>query len=508
MRRWLGGLLVAALIVIAILPVAQTIVQALVGQDHVLEEFCRAVATPRVLGLFTHSLLIGVGVSLCCLAIGVPVGFLICRTDMYLRRAAQYAALLPLAIPPYIAAIAWIKVLAPQIYGPAGVVGVLSLSYLPFVSLLTVAGLTSFDRSLEEQAELAVGPWKAIGAITLPLIAPFVFAGALFVFVFSVSNYGVPALLRVPTYPIEIFTHYSAFYDHRVASLMALPLLLVTAAAVGLSYAMMRNRRYVSVSGTGQGGGRILPLGRYRGAGSAFAWLVIAVSGLIPLGVLVMASGSALAYWVALKASWAAIVRSLGISAVSAAGCLGLGFGLALLIERARWQGQRLLDVATVLPLAVPATVLGIGLIELWNRPGTSWVYAGMPILVIGMMARFLPFSVRILASSFKQTDRHLEEAAALTGAGGPAIARRILLPLMSPGIVASASICFIFSMAEIDTTLLVMPAGSETLASKIYTLMHYDVGPFTVALCVMLIALSMIPVGILGCLAATGRSR
>ena len=104
---------------------------------------------------------------------------------------------------------------------------VLTLAYFPFVALTTSSGLKSIDRNLEEVSLLSHGRWKTWSRITLPLIAPHIFAGAIFVFILSITDFGVPDILRVKVYPIEVFIQFSAFYNESAATTLSLPLVVV-----------------------------------------------------------------------------------------------------------------------------------------------------------------------------------------------------------------------------------------------------------------------------------------
>ena len=98
----------------------------------------------------------------------------------------------------------------------------LGLAYYPFVTLLTVSGLRSMDRSQEEAALLSRGKWQTLRRVTLPLTTPHILTGAIFVFVFSIMDFGVPDILRVSVYPVEIFVQFSTFYDERAAAILSL----------------------------------------------------------------------------------------------------------------------------------------------------------------------------------------------------------------------------------------------------------------------------------------------
>ncbi|MFA5088579.1 MAG: iron ABC transporter permease [Candidatus Omnitrophota bacterium] len=502
---------------IVILPFAVLLATALIHEPEMIRQLVQIFATERSTQLLRNSLWVGSGATGLAVLIGLPLGFFLARTNIHFRRVAGYLYLLPLLIPAYVAAIVWTSLLGANgsihawlvkyfglaegsllIYGRGGAAWVLGLSYFPFITLLTISGLLGIDRRLEEAARMIVGEWRILKGITLPLIVPFVIAGALFVFVFTVSNYTVPALLRVNTYPIEIFSQFSAFYNHNRAVLTSLPLLGLTGILIAISQWLMRGRCYVTLEGISRRSAR-MDLGRWRGWGSLYVWLIIFLAGVLPLGVLIASSSSMNSYLVAFRSSGRPILTSLWVSGAAASLAVILGFFLAYIIERwpAKWKNH--LDILTLLPLAVPPTVLGIGLIKLWNRPSTEFIYSNFLIVIFALVGCFIPFAVKTLTSSFKQLNINMEEAAILSGAGFGKTIAFIVLPLAKKGLVVSWTICFIFCMGECAATLLVVPAGVELLANKIYTLMHYGVGKLTSALCVILIFCTMIPILFVG---------
>ncbi len=146
----------------------------------------------------------------------------------------------------------------------------------------------------------------------------------------------------------------------------------------------------------------------------------------------------------------------------------------------------------------MPPTILGIGLIKLWNRPETNFIYKTFLVIIFGNIARFSAFAVRIVSSNISSIHRNLEEAAALVGRNSIKKTCKILYPLTKKGLAYGWIICFALSIGELETTLLVTPAGEATLPIRIYTLMHYGVNKLMFSLCVILIAIIFVPVVIM----------
>jgi len=449
----------------------------------------------RQLGLLFNSFVLAGGTTILSIIWGVPFAFLISRTDFCFKKFFQYLYLTPLLIPPYISAISWIDLLGRQnFFHVSGIllsVWILGLSYFPFLTLLTVSGLKSVDRRLEETAQLSHPKIYVLKKITLPLVLPYIVAGAIFVFIFSIGNYAVPALLEVNTYPVEIFTQFSAFYNPQAATAVSAPLVLITLILILFQRYLLKNKTYVTI-GSSSKKPEVFKLGKCKPLALTFLLSVISASVIIPIAVLLVRSGGVLSYKTAFKTGYHELFLSLGLSALGATLIIALGFFVSYIIERSKGKAQAAIDIISLLPFAVPATVLGIGLIRVWNHPFSEFIYGSSAIILFGYIARFSPFSIRAISSNVKQINPNLEESADICGAGWWRRFWRILLPLSKPGLLAGWLIAFVLSLGELGTTLLVIPPGKATLPIKIYNVMHYGASKLVAALSIILILVSL----------------
>jgi iron(III) transport system permease protein len=476
-----------------------------------LAHVTQAIGDTRAMGLLLKSLLIATGASVISLLVGLPLAYLLARTAFWGRGLCRWLYLVPLFIPSHVHALAWLNLIGEKglltrwlmaeaqvplvpIYGAAGTAAILALAYFPFVVLLTLTGLEAMDRRLEEAALLNERPLRVVAKVTLPLCAPYIISGAVFVFLFSLFNYGVPALLGVHTYPVEIFAQFSAFYNDAGAAAGSLPVVLVAVFLLYFQRRYMGARTYVTISSDSRPAAPPL-----QGTGNVWTGilahaLVVSVV-VLPLAALFVQAGPWASYRAAIKTSAEEMCTTAGISAAAATLTLILGYGLSMLIENRHFKAGRWLDLVTFLPFAFPATVVGIGMIVLWNRPLTAAIYGGSLMLIMAYMARFIPFAVRTLTANVKQIHPHLAEAALL---GQPSRLRRavgVYLPLAAKGLCAGWVIVFILCMGELGATLLVIPPGKGTVALKIYTLMHYGAGQVVAALALLWIGVNLIAV-------------
>lgn len=447
----------------------------------------------RQLGLLGNSLLLASGSTVGSLLVGVPLAFLVSRTDLRGRAFFHAAALVPLVIPPYIQALVWVKIArgaggAPwfPVHGTPGGILVFTLSFFPIVTAIVASGLRSLDRSLEEASLLAHGALRTVRGITLPLVAPHVGAGAILVFVLTLVNFEAADILRLKVFPVEIFINFSALYDEGAATVLSLPLVAAALLLIGVQTRFMRGKSYAAPVVNGSGG--LFPLGRHLPWALTFAAVVTLLSTAAPLLVLLHGAGPPGNYLKALAASRAEIAYSLTAAAASALVMTGLAFAVSYALVRDEGPRRQALDFLTQCTFGVPSVVLGIGLIRVWNQPGFAWIHGTSLLLVVGYVAAYCPFVIRIVAARLLQTPREIEESALLATENQWLIVRRILLPMSLPGLAAGFLAGFVLALSNLGTALLVVAPGRATLPIKIYNLMHYGADELVFASSVLLL--------------------
>lgn len=470
-----AGLVLAGL---ALLPLTSLAGELFRGDA--LRHAARALSAPRTWGLFLSSLGIASAVTAVSLAVGVPLGLLLGRSDVPLRRVALWLHAFPLFLPPFLLALGWFHLLprgGPAGSGPAalvlfsapGAVLVLALALSPVVTSLVAVALQAVDPSLEEAAILAAGPWRAATGILIPLVRPAVALGALVVFSLAFSELGVPMFLRVAVYPAMVFSRLGGVdYAPGEAFALALPLCAV---ALGLLAFERRaaGRRSFAALGLRSREVPDLRLGRWRHAATALA-AAAALLPLLPLGALVALAArgggfAGMGQWMG-ASPW----NSLGDSLL--AGTLILA--LAVVVGHAAARGRRGgvgLDALAVLAFVTPASVLGVGLIATWNRPSLQAVYGTSAIVALALAARYGAVGLRTAAVSFSQGSEHWEEAAAVGGARFLRRLGRILVPIHRRGLAAAWLLAVVFCLRDLEAAVLLYPAGREPLTVRIFTL-------------------------------------
>ena len=456
----------------------------------------------RQVNLLINSLAVGLGSTLFCLLIGVPLGVVVSKTDLPCRKAWQFMFLLPALIPPVIQAVTWTTLSTWlksrfhfDIYTIPGCIIVLGICYFPFIVLLTSSGLKSVDSSLEEAALQLGGSIKALFRVSLPLAMPHIMTGAALVFMLCTMNFCVPDMLRVRVYPVEIFVQYSAFYNEHGAMILAVPLFLILMLVLVAVQYLMKGKSFVQI-GTGRGVGYRYVLGMARWPVACLCVVVLSMALLLPVMVLAQETGSIQNFVNAVKMSLNETFYTL-ILAIFSGGLSAIAvIPASYLAQRVRTNGLSFLIIFFhLLPLAIPATAFGLALIGAWNR---SWlnnsVYGSSFMVVLAYTGRYLPYAFAAVVSGMHHVGEELEEVARLYTASEIKIIRRIVLPLLIPSISVGFLITFILSLGELGATLLVLPAGRETLLLKMYNLMHYGAHEQVAALSLFLMA-------VIGCL-------
>jgi iron(III) transport system permease protein len=437
----------------------------------------RLLANRQLWWLLARSLLLSAGVTIAAVVLGVPLGALFARAELPGRLPLFGAHLSIVFLPPFLPALGWFHIFGRQgllgsdvtadaLFSLLGVGCVLTACFVPIVSAFTALGISGVDASLEDAGVLCSSPLQTATRVLVPCAAPVISLAALLVFALAFSELGVPMFASVDVYPTVVFARLGGMnFAPGEAAVFMLPLVLI-AGALAVVERRFAGRRALAVLGGMRTPERALfgfrPL-LLVGA------LLAALFSLTPIAALVATSvldaGSAdLRYWMA-----EAPYNSLASSA--AAAVITLGFAVVLggeLFRRARWGVWS--DALAMLAFLMPASILGIGLIGIWNRPATSWLYGSLGIVVIGFVARYSAVALRTYAAVLVQVPASLDDAARVAGVSY--IGRlALLLRMTSRGAVGTFLITLLFALRDVETAILYYPPGGQPLTVRIFTL-------------------------------------
>jgi iron(III) transport system permease protein len=446
--------------------------------------------------LLGNTLALALAVTSGALLLGASMAWLTERSDLPGRRWLRGLLALPLAIPAYIGAIVHLTLLRPRgglipqllesifnrpvpLPAPVGFWGaafILTLFTYPYVYLLTGAAFRNLSASLQDSARtLGRSPWQTFWQVTLPVMRPGLLAGALLVALDILAEYGTVALLRYETFSSAIFVQLSGRYDRAAASVLSGVLVGLAVLVLWLELRLQGKARFTQMEGSW----RPAPpaaLGGWRLPALLLALLVVSASLLVPLGVLLAWSVSAFLQPEAL----AQVLRlgsrtfsdfawnSLWTSSLAALLAVALSLPVALYAARRPGALPRALSRICQVGYAIPGVVIAFSLVLLVNR-FLPFLYATPIVVVIAYVLRHMPQAVRSSESAIAQLSPSLEEAARSLGRTPLKTFTQVTLPLALPGLLAGGALVFLTSLKELPATLLLRPAGFDTLAVRVW---------------------------------------
>lgn len=480
---------------VALLPIGYLLIRAFEGGPATVVEI---LVRERTVRLALRSLALTAAVSTCCLALGVGLAWLTTRSDLQGRRAWAVLAALPLAVPSYVAAYAWLAAV-PQIAGFWGALLVLTASSYPYVYLPVAAALDRVDPAIEEVSRsLGRSALRTFLTVTLRQVRPAAAAGTLLVALYTLSDFGAVSILRYDVFTRVIYTSYSASFDRTPAAVLGLVLVTIT---VLITVGESRTRGRAGQARIGAGAARLrarVALGRWTPVGLGSAGLVAAVSLGFPV--------ASLGYWLWRGQSTeldlgrlaSAAASTLSVSVLGAVVTLALAVPVGILAARHHGRAVRWLEHATYAGHALPGIVVALSLVFFGVRYALP-LYQEVPLLLIGYAVLFLPAAVGAVRASVAQSPPGLEEVARSLGTSPLAVMRRVTLPLAAPGVAAGGALVLLTCMKELPATLLLRPTGLDTLATRLWT--ETGIGAYAAAApyAAALVLLAAVPTFVLG---------
>lgn len=476
------------------------------------------IPSERRIGLLVRSLGLAAGVSLGGMVLGTLIASALWRHKSGSGSILRWLPLTLAPIPPYIHALAWTStvhgvndwlemhgLLRIPLEGWLGGWWVQVMALLPVAVGLALVGLEMVGPDLIESGRVLRSDLEVLARIVLPLASPLLFAGGGVLFLIALTDYSVPSLFSVNVYPLEIFAEYSASAEPGRALLLSLPLL---AAAIGVVVLMQSPLRNAALKPSRREAPEISPMAFPRW----FAWLqrgalaLMALQVMVPLFSLLFAAGS----WSNLNLTAAAFSReifySFWVALLASVICLPPALSAARELLRQGCRG-RLAWLLATMPLAVPAPLIGIGLIGVWNQQFLNGFYSGGGMPVLAAVSRFTPLAAMFLLAQLRRKDPMLIDAARVMQVSPAQTWVQVRLPLLAPGLVAAMGITFALTAGELGATLIVAPPGLGTLTMRIYNYLHYGSAVQVAGLC-LIMALATAGAGCLAALGLAGWSR
>ncbi|HEY8697525.1 MAG TPA: iron ABC transporter permease [Rhizomicrobium sp.] len=504
----------AILFVLIVMPLSWLVYYAFTDKNgaFTVANFYRLVSDADFLDPLLTTFALATLSALICCAVAAPMGWLVARTDMPLRRTVRLLVTASFVTPPFLGAIAWELLAAPNsgllnplyreitgaspdshllnIYTFAGLVFVISCYTFPYVFVLVANALDRTPGDLEDASAILGGStWDTARRITIPLALPAVLAGALVAFLQAMTLFGSPAILAMPagfhTITTKIWSLFQFPPKPELAAAASLPLLVLTIMLLRAEH-MVLGRRGYSVVGGKNSEPRIVRLGAWRWVMLTVAMLVLMCPVFLPYFALLNASFSKIAshlvslnnftlqnlHFVFFELSATSLaLRNTFILGILSATC---GTVLALVISyvttRKAVTGYRVLGFLATAPVAIPGIVLGVGLFFTYTRPpfvlyGTLW------ILLIAFVTLAMPAAYQQLQSAFRSVHPELEDASRILGATRLRALLQITAPLLRTSVIATWCFVFVGVIRELSAAIMLFTSQTKVLSVLIYDL-------------------------------------
>ncbi|MBN1113999.1 MAG: iron ABC transporter permease [Oligoflexia bacterium] len=472
---------------------------------------------PLVRKSLINSFITGILTTVIATVISFPLCFIMLRYRFPFKGLLRAFLLVPMVLPPFVGAIGLKKFFAG--YGPVniiltklgiitapldwfsvGLTGVIVLEVLhlyPIMFLNLYASMAGISSVMQESAEnLGASKIRAFRTITVPLMAPGFFAGAVIVFIWAFTDLGTPLMFDFNNViPVQIFNMIRSINQNNTGYTLCTFILIITCLFFYLSK-LLTGKNHYEIQADSDTVPREQKLS-FTGLFFIyfFVTVLISVSILPHISVLIF-SLSEKWFMSILPASWTfshyrgiffdplsytGIKNSLLLSFTSMFFDVVLGIMIAYALTRKKIRGLGLLDTLVMLPLALPGVIVAFGYIGFFSGTIIDPRFNPVPLLIIAYTIRRLPFIVRSVYSGFQQRDITLEEASLGLGASRLTTIVKVSLPLMLPNIIAGGLLCFSFAMLEVsDSLILAMQEKFYPLTKSIYSLFNnINEGPY-----------------------------
>lgn len=513
-RRPHSLLLLAA--VLSTLVVAVPVLYLIVRASQADADTWYWLLSKRLPGLMQRTFLLTAGTTVLATAIALPLAWLVSRTDIPGKRWLNWLSALPLVFPPYIGAFIFVTLVGPagvlvkwfanlrgvpvsqlnipNINSLGGAIIVVAFFTYPYVYLLLCSALRGTNQSLEEAARSAgLRQREVFWRITLPMLRPALTAGALLVGLYALSDYGTVAILRLETFTSAIYMQMTGRFDRTAAAALSLVLVAITLLLLYFEDKVQKQgARYYSAQWKPA---RPVPLGRWKLPAMLFAWSVTFLTVGLPVLTLIYWSFSAYQQGVVTAAMFKYAWNSLFSAGGAAVIAMVLAFPIAYLSVRYPGPLSRILHRFSYVGYALPGVVVALGAIFFFHKylnPIYGTVYAMMAAYVI----RFLPQSLGATHSGLGALPPSLEDAGRSLGLNAFGVLRQITLPLITPSVITGFALVFLNSLKELPASLLLRPAGYDTLAVRVWIEAsegHYSKAAPVALLLLILAAIPMI---------------
>ena len=473
------------------------------------DKYIAAYTDPALFQVLFNTTIFVLGSSVLATVLAVFLAYLNTRTDIPFKFLFGILSIIPMMIPHLLFSVSWALLLNPSngminmllknvlslenapfnIYSLEGMILVEALLDLPIAYLIIAPAMRSFDVALEESSRVfGAGTWRTLLRVTLPVLRPAILAAFVLGVVRALSSFAVPQVLGMPGRVNVLATHIyemiSLGYtpDYGKAAAVGMSVLATSVTLIYVYRALTaESGKYVTIAGRGYRP-TLIELGKARVPLFAIVALLSFVMAVLPVAVLLYTSfvpyvmvpdarafsAMNLKHWIDVLGdplSLLAIKNSLFLAVAGATLGTLLSVFVGYAIVKVKTRASGLLESLTFLSFSFPGIVIGVGF--MWFFVQTP-LYATIWALLIGYIATYLPYGARPMASAFVTIHAHLEESSAVCGASPMTTMRRIIVPLLIPGIVSSWILMASMFVRELNLSVVLSRPGTEVLAIQI----------------------------------------
>lgn len=520
-------LLLAVLILFPLLMIFRTAIE----QNGVIDLMAplRLLGQSDLTSVMFSTLWLGCCVIIATTVLALPLAWMMAKTAIGRQRWLDVVFLIPFMTPPYIGSMGWMlfmqkngymeqllpasATITPAFFSFGGMVMIMSLHLFPFLYLILRNTLEQIGGSTEEAASVHGASFSyRFRRIILPLLLSSYAMGALLIFVKTIAEFGTPATFgrKIGFYVMTSEIHkYISSWPIDFGKATSLASLLLTACLLMWYIQSVLSSRY-SYRLTGGKGVRSKKYS-LRGWSGIICWLYIGILLITSIGIpyfsvitasLLRLRGTGLAMgnftlqhysdllsWG--SESMEALINSFTLSLVAATIAVLIGTFLALKVGYGKRWSQKWIDLLSLMPNTVPGIVIVVGLILFWNSP---WMpiplYNSYGMVVLTYIILFLPYTLQYVKANNGQIDPILLQAGAISGGRPLYVFRRILLPLLVPGMIAGWTMTFTIANRELVASLLILPPSMQTSATYIFA--QFEQGAVSMGM-----AMAVVSVGI-----------
>ena len=515
------------LLLFQMLPLVYMLIKAFFPDSSFSLETVRRLYTyPLNLDALSNTIIAAFSTMVIGTLLAFPLAWLVGRTNLYGRRFFRSLFVLTYMVPPYVGAMAWLRLLNPNVgtinqwmrallhlpdtpgpmnvYSLPGLIWVLTTFYYPYAFITISRAMEKMDPSLEEASRISgASPVRTVARVTLPLMMPSLVSGALLVFVSAASCYGIPSIIgspgRVHTVTTRIVEYVGLGQQGmNDATGMAVFLLTVAVLILFLSDVVLAKKQYITVSGKSVSPA-VVDLRFWRVPLTVLVALFAVVVILIPFATIFTTSfkvdvgksmfrpgNFTLSNWQTVFGRTETInclKNSLLFASVAASVGIIIACTMSYLLQRTSIRGRKIPDFLITLGSGTPSVVIALGLIMTMKGNFGINIYNTAYIMIIAYLIKYLMMGMRTVVSAMSQIHVSLEECSQIAGASWLRTMFRITGRLIFPSIAAGWFLIFIPSFYELSMTTLLYSSTTKTIGFQLYEYWTFTSQPMACAM-------------------------